>query len=152
MSQLSSQLVFQLELMRRHHPTFRCRITHTVDGARLVCRGKLQPTPLNETYDVRLDYTDGKLPRAWIEKPTLRVREGHTRIPHTFRDTSGPRPCLFFKGDWKPRMSIATSVVPWLMLWLVFYETWLATGIWQGEGHTETSDKAPENAQTAQVA
>jgi hypothetical protein len=31
-------------------------------------------------------------------------------------------------------MSLATTVVPWLEEWLVFYEGWLLTGTWQGGG------------------
>jgi len=29
-------------------------------------------------------------------------------------------------------------------MWLVFYESWLATGEWQGKGHPEATTKLPE--------
>jgi hypothetical protein len=31
-------------------------------------------------------------------------------------------------------MSIAATIVPWLSLWLYYYEVWLATGAWEGGG------------------
>jgi hypothetical protein len=31
-------------------------------------------------------------------------------------------------------MYIADTIVPWAALWLVFYEYWLATGLWLGGG------------------
>ncbi len=31
-------------------------------------------------------------------------------------------------------MRIATTVIPWLLEWLVYYEAWQATGEWLGGG------------------
>jgi hypothetical protein len=31
-------------------------------------------------------------------------------------------------------MMIATTIIPWLALWLYYYEVWLATGHWEGGG------------------
>ena len=46
------------------------------------------------------------------------------------------RPCLFYPAgrEWRSDMKIATSIVPWLSLWLYYYEVWLATGEWEGGG------------------
>jgi hypothetical protein len=136
-------LVYQLELMKVHHPAFRCRVVHGVKGERLVCRGTIQPTPISDSYNVRVEYAIGYRPRVWVDQPRLRLREGWYRIPHTFQE-AGPRPCLFENQNWNSRMLLATSVMPWLLLWLVFYESWLATGEWQGEGHLETVAKVAE--------
>lgn len=136
-------LIYQMELMKVHHSAFRCRIVHGMKGERLVCRGTVRPTPISDSYDVRVEYSLGYRPRVWVDQPRLRVREGWDRIPHTFQE-GGPRPCLFEDNDWNARMLLATSVMPWLLLWLVFYESWLATGEWQGEGHAERATKASE--------
>lgn len=138
-------LVYQLELMKVHHPTFRCRIVHGIKGERLVCQGNIQPTPISDSYGVRIEYSIGSRPRVWVDRPKLRIRDGWDRIPHTFRE-GGPRPCLFENQDWNPRMLLATSVMPWFLLWLVFYESWLATGEWQGEGHPEREAKVAETS------
>ena len=138
-------LVYQMELMRVHHPDFRCRIVRGVGGERLVCRGSARPTSLSDRYDLRVEYSLGCRPRVWVDRPKLRARDGQGRIPHTFQE-AGPRPCLFEDQDWNGRMLLATSVMPWLLLWLVFYESWLATGEWQGEGHGESGAKTAELA------
>ena len=31
-------------------------------------------------------------------------------------------------------MKIALTIVPWLSLWLFYYEVWRATGTWYGGG------------------
>jgi hypothetical protein len=31
-------------------------------------------------------------------------------------------------------MAMSKSIVPWLGLWLIHYEGWLATGHWEGGG------------------
>jgi hypothetical protein len=31
-------------------------------------------------------------------------------------------------------MKIATTIIPWLSLWLYYYEVWHATGEWMGGG------------------
>lgn len=116
--------------MRLLQPQFVCRITTRSGHSTLVCRGTLQPTPLNDCYCVRIEYRAPTPPKVWVESPALRERVAGERIPHTFRDG---RPCLF-KFDFRSDMVIARSVVPWLMMWLFFYEAWLVTGEWQGGG------------------
>lgn len=81
-------------------------------------------------------------PKISIERPTLHRRKIDERIPHTFADN---RPCLF-KNEWSTDMLIATSIVPWLMEWLFFYESWMFTGVWQGGGHEEDPDESIQQA------
>jgi hypothetical protein len=52
-------------------------------------------------------------------------------------------------GEWTNRKLIATTIIPWLMLWLLYYELWHATGIWQGGGveHTLRSGGDPGEAE-----
>jgi hypothetical protein len=44
-------------------------------------------------------------------------------------------------------MLLATSIVPWLLAWLIDYELWLATGEWLGggmpHGSTKSDDRPP---------
>jgi hypothetical protein len=36
-------------------------------------------------------------------------------------------------------MLLATTTVPWALLWLFYFESWLVTGAWDGGGiHPET--------------
>jgi hypothetical protein len=118
----------QLELMRRYFPHFRYVLSK--DCGRLTCRGDLQPTSLARSYRVRLEYRVGLKPRVFVEEPRLQRRLSEESIPHTYSENE---PCLF-KDDWTADLALATSVVPWLMLWLQFYESWRVTGVWQGGG------------------
>jgi hypothetical protein len=123
----------QLAWMRREHPDFRCR----VDGGHLVCRGRIQPTDANEVYRVRVEYREWHSPKAWVEEPKLRRLEADERVPHTYVDDDATeRPCLFLPqaDEWSPDKKIALTIIPWLSLWLFFYEAWRVTGEWQGGG------------------
>ena len=64
-------------------------------------------------------YEAGRRPGAYV--PGLRTRADAERIPHTY---APERPCLFYPAgrEWRPDMTIATTIIPWLSLWLYFYE------------------------------
>lgn len=93
--------------------------------------GTLQPTPSSLSYSVTIVYEAGRRPASYVKD--LRLRPGAKRIPHTYEPD---RPCLFYPAgrEWRSDMKIATSIVPWLSLWLYFYEVWLATDEWEGGG------------------
>lgn len=120
----------QRAMMNQLHPQFECEIIKKKGNAVLVCRGDIQPTPINNTYTARIEYITRKKPKVWIESPKLVRFNADEMIPHTYADD---RPCLF-KEDFVSDMHIAATVVPWLMLWIMFYEAWRVTGEWQGEG------------------
>lgn len=87
---------------------------------------------MSQNYMVRIEYTLRERPKVWVLRPPLHPRRPGQRIPHTFRDGSV---CLHMNHDWTPAMFIADTVIPWLTLWLYYYETWKATGEWLGGGH-----------------
>jgi len=118
---------------------------------RLVARGPLRGSPITAEYRVRIEFSEGENPRAYIEKPQLRRRAKDlaTPIPHTYDAVTigSERPCLYLPGvDWNSSQSIARTVLPWLQSWLVDYEIWRATGTWSGGGmHPLTkSDERPD--------
>lgn len=99
----------------------------------LTCRGFVQPTPISKPYYARIEYRIGLSPRTFIEQPTLESRDPNEAIPHVY----GPnQPCVFHPafGEWDSGYWLVRQVVPWLALWLLFYEIWLATGEWCGGG------------------
>lgn len=115
--------------IKKNYPSFQC--TMRGQPPTLVSRGHLRPTPVNQRYRVRLEYDGYGMPSVYVESPALRGRADADQIPHTY----GPdQPCLFFKGDWTHGTPLTRSIIPWLMLWLFFYESWLVTGLWQGGG------------------
>jgi hypothetical protein len=111
----------------------------TVQNRVLVARGTLVPSPIAGRYRVRIECREGSRPEVYVEEPKLsrRPQEPDKPIPHTY-DSDKPgkeRPCCFYPAvDWDGTRLIATTVVPWLMSWLLDYEIWYATGQWYGGG------------------
>lgn len=118
----------QIGRMASVHPGFRPRFRRAV----VTWTGSIQPSPISETYTVRIEYALRQRPKVWIVRPRLRKRSPTERIPHTFSDGSV---CLHLHEDWTPAMFIADFIVPMLALWLYYYEESLATGKWLGGGH-----------------
>ena len=112
------------------------RITAMRSDLRAV--GVLQPTTTSERYTVSLEYRVPSRPKVRVVQPALRLAPGHDRLPHTF---PGDELCLYSEGEWRPDLKISEFIIPWISLWLAFYEVWLISGEWLGGGH-ETNGAA----------
>jgi len=118
-------------------PEFKC---DKISGG-LSWTGYLQPAPISFNYKVKIVYRpESYSPKAYVLEPKLFIREGETSIPHVY---SGQRPCLYLPGtrEWSPLMYISKTIVPWLSLWLFYYEMWHITGEWLGGGVHPTTNK-----------
>src|SRR5690606_2726087 len=119
-------------------PQLRCEIRGRGRSARLVCRGSVRPSPVTGVYVVRLEYALDEPPIAIVEAPPLTGRPDQMEIPHFYpaSDRWPAGPCLYYPGDgdWASHRSLATTIVPWLLEWLLHYEVWLTTGQWRGGG------------------
>ena len=111
-----------------HFPLFRATSNH---GSRIVWRGPLQPTAWSEIYETEIVYQVPCRPQIRILSPQLRIRKGFTKCPHTFADTTL---CVHQAHEWNGNRLIASTIVPWICVWLYFYEVWLRIGVWRGEG------------------
>ena len=99
----------------------------------LRCTGVLQPSPISDAYTVKLEYeVSAPRPRVHVLQPELRLAKGKTKLPHVF---PGNELCLHLSSDWRPDQKICEFVIPWISVWLYFYEVWLVTGEWLGGGH-----------------
>jgi hypothetical protein len=125
-------------------------LSSTIEGGALIVRGGVQPSPLTASYRIKVTYRDGFAPRAEIVTPKLirRPDAPNTPIPHTYNFTKigEERPCLYYPraDEWTAAKSIATTIMPWLLTWLLDYEIWLATGEWLGGGASHGSRKDVE--------
>jgi hypothetical protein len=119
----------QAAWMRHYQPTFS---THATNRA-LRSTGRLQPTSASRVYAVTICYEAGHRPQPYVAE--LRPRGDALRIPHTY---APDQPCLYYPPgrEWRADMTIATTIIPWLSLWLYYYEVWHATGTWMGGGIT----------------
>lgn len=102
--------------------------------------GNLQPTPLSKIYTVRIVYSLGMdQPDVTILTPILKKRNDEA-IPHVY---PGNKLCLFRpkKKEWTKEKLISKTIVPWISLWLHYYELWHATGEWLGGGEHPNKKK-----------
>jgi len=116
-------------------------------GPLLIAEGEVQPTAISETYHVRIEFEAGRSPNVWVLSPKLFCRVGTDRIPHMYDQK---RLCLYLpgSGEWIGNMSLAHTVVPWISVWLFYYELWHATGEWLGGGHeTNLTGPYPEESE-----
>jgi len=119
----------QAARLRLDFPDFETRVR----GSWLISEGKVRPSPLSATYRVELRYAVGKPPEVRVLSPPLRCREGATDIPHMYGQK---RLCLYLpgSGEWSSELPLGRTFLPWISLWLYFYEVWHATGEWLGGG------------------
>jgi len=133
--------------MRLRFSQFRATTNH---GNRIVWRGLLQPTPWSECYQIEIVYQIPQRPQIRVLAPGLRIRSGCKKCPHTFEDGSL---CVHQSHEWNAKLLIATTIVPWISMWLYFYEVWLRTGAWRGEGtHPQLPEHSPLPAARAAAA
>lgn len=78
-------------------------------------------------YDIKIVYTNTNHPNIYIDNFQL-----SKNTPHTFKDHSL---CLYHKSefDWNDTKSIAYDLLPWVYMWIYYYELWLEFNEWYGE-------------------
>ncbi len=80
-------------------------------------------------------------PRVQIRQPVLERHSNYEEgpIPHVYWNDAEPwypYLCLFDPDvpEWTTSDLIADTTMPWTERWLINYEFWLATGVWEGGG------------------
>lgn len=118
-----------------------------VDQKELVWKCEICPSPLSETYSIKMVYHKGKHPNVFVIDPILNFFSGEKKLPHVY---STPKQwlCLYPRKakQWDFHMPIIDTVIPWISEWLLHYELWLGTGVWHGGG-IHNDDKSQKNNQ-----
>ena len=96
---------------------------------------QVAPTPFSRSYGARIDYRHGASPHVYIDDPDLAVLADGRRLPHVY-EQSPTRLCLYLpgSGQWADWMRLDQTVVPWAILWLLYFEQWLVSDQWMGGG------------------
>lgn len=98
----------------------------------LICKGKFEVAGC-KPYSIRIEFRAGSFPQVYVLEPNI---EPISNI-HIYKEGSL---CLFYPGDlkWKNTTSIAEHTIPWIYEWIIFYELYQRTGVWEGpfEPHT----------------
>lgn len=106
-----------------------------IEGGGLTWRFAASPSPISRIYGLRLTHARGASPRIYVDEPDLTLLANGARIPHVYSERP-TRLCLYLPDayEWLPSMLLDRTIVPWAVLWLWYYEDWLATGEWHGGG------------------
>ena len=119
-------LAAQALALRRLLPGSTLRLDH----GRLCWKGEVRPSHGCGEYQLRLEARAALPPKIFVESPALRPDAGG-RLPHIYSDGSL---CVSRRGDWRPDMLFIHTYLPWSLEWLIYYELWLASGLWYGDG------------------
>jgi hypothetical protein len=98
----------------------------------------LQPSPLSETYRIKLVYDKNLIIKVYVIGKTLKIAPNRNKLPHVY-SSKEQQLCLYSpsKKEWKSTKYIVNSIIPWASEWLFYYELWLPNGEWYGGGHNE---------------
>jgi hypothetical protein len=97
---------------------------------RLAWTGVVRPGADCGEYTLELKAQPATPPRIVVIAPPRRPN-GDGMLPHVYDDGSL---CVSQPGDWRPHMLFMDTFLPWSCEWLVYYELWLATNVWFGDG------------------
>jgi hypothetical protein len=112
-----------------------CAGTGELGPGRLVWRFEARPTLLSRAYKLRLVFAQGGTPQVFVPEPDLTELAEGRRLPHVY-EQKPTRLCLYLprRREWNGSMRLAETVVPWAILWLFYFEEWLASNAWKGGG------------------
>lgn len=114
---------------KRNLPAWKAQVQANGFTAKAV----IQPSPLSACYNVRITYQQDCVPVIRVLNGQLKPRVPNGKIKHTYGDGSL---CLYYPKakEWTPKDLISETIVPWISVWLYYYEIWHATGLWLGGG------------------
>lgn len=101
-----------------------------------------RPLPLSREYDVRIEFAQRRAPEVYVDAPDLSLLAGDRRIPHLY-SRRRLQLCLYLPRifEWESWMRLDQTIVPWAILWLLYFEEWLLTDDWKGGGeHPKSED------------
>lgn len=111
-----------------------CRVvpdsTIRLRPGRLTWFGWVQPTVETARYRLRIEARQQGTPTVRVLAPTLKPNNDGL-LPHVY-DTGSL--CVSRPGEWNAMMFIVDTILPWTCEWLAYYELWLTTGLWCGDG------------------
>jgi hypothetical protein len=116
-------------------------VVNTFHDSKLTMHYSLKPSPLGDTYKIRLEYALNDKPTVFVVSPKpLPLAKGETKLPHCY-DTKTQRLCLYYPkaNEWSKDMLLSKTIIPWVYDWLYHYEIWVGTGDWTGGGIHLTS-------------
>jgi len=117
------ELIENLTYSRKYNSaySFNFNFKKTVIGA-----GDLKRVFDFSKYLIKIEYSTKEEPKVFILDPAIKEN-----AKHLFSDKSL---CLYKKNKykWQNSSSIATEIIPLIIMWVYYYELWLITNVWYG--------------------
>ena len=117
-------LIHEKNALETNYDFLDCKIRKEKGKLLLVVLGFYNQTGLNYSYKVVYDGVTS--PKVWILSPNLVMNP-----PHVYKDKSL---CLYYPPEqpWKcGKSSLYSHTIPWVHEWILFYEIWKITGVWE---------------------
>lgn len=102
-----------------------------------------KPSPLSRNYSIRITMKRNKWPNVYVASPNLLELANDRKIPHLYSQKK-QKLCLFLPKvrEWHFGKILSRTVVPWIYLWLFYFEEWLFSDEWKGGGiHPDTTNE-----------
>lgn len=98
----------------------------------------VMPSAVSKSYDIKITFDKYDGVRVYVINEILKVASNRKKLPHVYSHNE-QRLCLYSiaKQEWTREKLIASTIIPWTVKWLFFYEAWLIDGQWYGGGHNE---------------
>ena len=100
----------------------------TQEGSKLIIASAIKPYEGMARYDIVIEYVKGERPTAKVPSlPVFKGEIGKLLCMHP----DGSLGLYRGKTAFTSRKYIAKTIIPWTVLWLYWYERWVATGEWK---------------------
>lgn len=101
----------------------------------LTWRFQASPSPISRVYGLRLVSPRNGVPAIFVDQPDLTLLANGMQIPHVYSQNPTEL-CLYLPRayEWQSSVLLNRTIIPWAILWLWYFEDWLATGEWRGGG------------------
>ena len=75
--------------------------------------------------------------------PDLVALADGRRLPHVYSELP-VRLCLWLPRakQWRRNLALTETILPWAKLWFLYFEEWLVSNEWQGEGEHPPATRA----------
>ena len=127
----------QVVSMRSKYPHFSTNFT---SHSSMKVKGVLQPTSRSGFYEFVLKYNLTESPKTKIIAPKLIKNNKGEDIPHLYQ---GQKLCLYQPKyrEFRRTDYLCDTIIPWISLWLYYYEIWHLTYEWLGGGEHPVNQK-----------
>ena len=126
---------FQKIALDTLYPDSKCTIDKRKN--RLDWQGKIRPTYISRRYNIRIVCDFRKPIKVLLYGHNIKGLE-RDDFPHHYEKNIEKKEvslCLYYRNEFNYTKLIAVTIIPWIKEWLLHYELWLATGVWNGGGH-----------------